>query len=149
MRDIHSDMNTASMGLPPALYVADSTPVAVDRQGYEALEIILDIAVGGITFDSTNKVEFVLTHSDVAGGAGAYDNVADADMKGVTGITNGIIKSLIAAHAAETTHRFGYIGGRRYVKLKADFSGTHGTGTGISAVAVLGKPNVGAVADQA
>jgi hypothetical protein len=41
----------------------------------------------------------VLTHSD---DDSTYTNVADADMLGVTGITGGIIKSLIAAHAAAT-----------------------------------------------
>jgi hypothetical protein len=31
-------------------------------------------------------------------------------------------------------YRFGYKGGKRYLKLLADFSGTHGTGTPVAAV---------------
>jgi hypothetical protein len=58
-------------------------------------------------------------------------------MLGVTGISTGIIKSLIAAHAAAGAYRFGYKGGKRYIRLTADFSGTHGTGTPIAASALL------------
>jgi tryptophan synthase beta subunit len=146
MKDIHSDFNTASLGMPPAIYAADTTPVKVDRQGYESLEILLDIAAGGITFSGTNKIEFVMTHSD---DDVTYSNVTDDDVLGASAsISNGIVKALVAAHAAETTHRFGYIGGKRYVKLLADFSGTHGTGTGLAAVALLGNPSLAPVADQ-
>jgi hypothetical protein len=135
MRDLHSKI-TRQVLIGAATLAADSTPVAVDRQGYEAVEILLDIGIGGITFTSSNKIEFVLTHSD---DNVTYTNVADADMLGVSGISNGIIKSLVAAHAAADVMRFGYKGGKRYLKLLADFSGTHGTGTPIAASALLGS----------
>jgi hypothetical protein len=57
----------------------------------------------------------------------------------VSGITNGIIKSLVAAHAAAAVYRYGYKGGKRYLKLLADFSGTHGTGTPIAAIALKSR----------
>lgn len=130
MKDSYSD-SYYDIAIPAAVYAADNTPGAVDLQGYAAAEISLAIGVGGITFDATNKIEFVLTHSD---DDVTYTNVADADMLGVSGISNGIIKSLVAAHAAATVSRFGYIGNKRYLKLLANFSGTHGTGTPISAL---------------
>ena len=34
--------------------------------------------------------------------------------------------------------KIGYIGGKPYLKLLADFSGTHGTGTPVSALVVRG-----------
>lgn len=145
MRDIHSCLFAATL-LANATYAADSTPVAIDRQGYDAVEILLAIGVGGITFSGTNKVEFVLTHSD---DGSTYTPVADADMLGVSGISSGIIKSLVAAHAAAASYRFGYVGGKRYLKLLADFSGTHGAGTPLAAIALLGEPNVEPVAAQA
>jgi hypothetical protein len=37
--------------------------------------------------------------------------------------------------------KIGYIGGKGYLKLTADFSGTHGTGTGISAVLCAEEPD--------
>lgn len=129
MKDLHSHL-TAAVLIGNATLAADNTPAAVDLRGYNAAEILLSIGIGGITFSGTNKVEFKLTHSD---DDSTYTAVADADMLGVTGITSGIIKSLVAAHAAAAVYRYGYKGGKRYLKLLADFSGTHGTGTPISA----------------
>ena len=50
------------------------------------------------------------------------------------------MKALVAAHAAAEQFLVGYRGKKRYVKLTADFSGTHGTAT------LIGW-NVGSVAD--
>ena len=54
-------------------------------------------------------------------------------------ITNGIIRTLNAAHASPTLQKLGYVGGKRYHKLLADFSGTHGTGTPIAASVVRNR----------
>lgn len=132
MHDIHSGM-TATVVIGAAVLSADNSPAAIDLQGYDAAELILAIGAGGITFSASNKIEFVLTHSD---DDATYTAVTDADMLGVTGITDGIIKSLVAAHAAADVYRFGYKGGKRYLKLLADFSGTHGTGTPIAATLI-------------
>lgn len=135
MRDIHSDI-TAVTAIGAVVLAADNTPAAIDLRGYNAAEILLAIGIGGITFSGSNKVEFVLTHSD---DDSTYTAVTTADMLGVTVASGGIIKSLIAAHAAAATYRFGYKGGKRYLKLLADFSGTHGTGTPIAAVVLKGN----------
>lgn len=145
MHDLHSHVSVKSL-IAPAVLAADNTPVAVDLLGFDAAEIILSIAAGGITFSGTNKIEFVLTHSD---DDSTYTNVTDADMLGVSGISSGIIKSLTAAHASANAYRFGYKGNKRYLKLLADFSGTHGTGTGIAATVVRGAPEVKPQANQA
>jgi hypothetical protein len=139
MKDIYSETAIVEL-LPVATYSADNTPAAVDLLGFEAAEIALAIGAGGITFTTTNKVELVLTHSD---DNSSYSNVADADMKGVTGIASGIIKSLVAAHAAAEVIKYGYVGGKRYLKLLADFSGTHATGTPLAAAVIKGRPHVG------
>lgn len=120
--------------ISPGVYAADTTPASVDMLGYHAATVLLSIDVGGITFTGTNKIEFVLTHS---ADDSTYTNVTDSDVikdsNAPTTITNGIVRSLIAAHAAADIQKLGYIGGQRYLKLLADFSGTHATGTGISA----------------
>ncbi|NKI99594.1 hypothetical protein [Novosphingobium sp. SG707] len=145
MDDLHSNIALA-LAIAASTYSADSTAVTIDRLGHESLEIALNIGVGGITFSGTNKIEFVLTHSD---DDNTYTAVTDTDMLGVSGITNGIIKALVAAHAAANVYRFGYKGGKRYLRLVADFSGTHGTGTAIAACAILGCPMIAPVANQA
>jgi hypothetical protein len=114
-----------------AVLDADNTPSAIDLRGFDGAQLNFSVGVGGITFDGTNKVEFKLTHSD---DDSTYTAVVDLDVdlteSNISTVgTGGIVYSLIAAHAAATTLDIGYIGGKRYVKILADFSGTHGTGT--------------------
>lgn len=145
MKDMHSGISVATL-IGAATLAADNTPAAVDLLGFDAAEIVLAIGVGGITFSGTNKVEFKLTHSD---DDSTYTDVDTADMLGVTVASGGIIKSLTAAHAAAASYRYGYKGGKRYLKLLADFSGTHGTGTPIAATVVKGAAGVAPQAAQA
>lgn len=116
---------------------ADNTPASVDLLGYREASILLHVGVGGISFSGTNKIEFVLTHSD---DDSTYSNVTSDDLildsYAPASITSGIVRALTAAHAAATIQKIGYIGGKRYLKLLADFSGTHGTGTPIAAQVV-------------
>lgn len=136
MQDIHDGCNVA-VAIGAATLSADNTPPAVDLAGYQTAEIVLAIGVGGITFTNTDKIEFRLTHSH---DDSTYVNCTDADVVGASAtITNGIIKALVSAHAAAAVYRFGYVGPRRYLKLLADFSGTHGVGTPIAATVVRGN----------
>jgi len=136
MKDMHSAL-TAVAVIGPAVLAADNTPAALDLQGYNAAEIVLAIGIGGITFDDTNKVEFKLSHGDTST-ASEHAAVAQGDVLGVTVATGGVIKALTAAHAAAAVYRVGYKGGKRYVSVLADFSGTHGTGTPISVLLLKG-----------
>lgn len=145
MRDMHSSVSVATL-IGAATLAADNTPAAVDLLGYQGAEIILAIGVGGITFSGTNKIEFVLTHSD---DDSTYTAVDTYDMLGVTVASGGIIKSLTSAHGTASSYRYGYKGGKRYLKLLADFSGTHGTGTPIAAIVVKGHGDVQPEAAQA
>ncbi len=146
MRDMHSGTSLAVL-IGAAALAADNTPAAVDLLGYNAAEIAIAVGIGGITFSGTNKVEFKLTHSD---DDSTYTEVAASDMLGLASVgSGGIIKSLIAAHAAAAVYRCGYIGGKRYLKLLADFSGTHGSPTPIAAMVILGHGDVQPEDDQA
>lgn len=143
MRDLHSNIGIVNV-LTPAVLSADTASAAIDLAGFNSAEFALTIGAGGITFDATNKVEFKLTESDASGGI--FTAVDAADVLGVTVAAGGIVKSLVAAHAAVEVLRFGYRGYKRFLKLTADFSGTHGTGTAISCVLVKGTPAVAPVA---
>lgn len=127
----------------PAVLTADNTPAAIDLRGYHSATILLTIGVGGITFTGTNKIEFVLTHSDDdTTYTPVTDNDVVKDVLAPDAITNGIVRALTAAHAAADVQKLGYVGGKRYVKLLADFSGTHGTGTPIAATVVRGNASL-------
>lgn len=137
-RDLASKLTPVQV-YGPITAAADNTPAAIDLQGFSSAVIYLAIGAGGITFDSTNKIEFVLTHSD---DNVTYSNVTDADVQGVTGITSGIVKSLTAAHASADVTEIGYIGQKRYLKWLNDFSGTHGTGTPLSVTLIKGNAEI-------
>lgn len=144
MRDLVSNISPVYL-IAPATLAADNTPAAVDLRGFDSAAILLQIGVGGITFSDTNKVEFKLTHAnDKADGsapdAGDFTAVTIDDVQGIASVgTGGIIEALVAAHAAATITEIGYVGGKRWLKLLADFSGTHGTGTPISGLLVRGN----------
>lgn len=143
MRDLASNLKVVQ-AIGPETLAADNTPAAIDRIGFESVMFAIGVGIGGTTFSGTNKIEFVMTHSD---DDTTYIPVIDDDLQGVpVGVTGGIVKSLKTAHAAADVTKVGYVGGKRYVKLLADFGGTHGTGTPVSVTAVLGNPSVSPVA---
>ena len=134
MRDNYSD-HLLVEAIGAATLDADNTPQTIDLQGYNSAVIALQVGIGGITFNATNKIEFKLTHSD---DDTTYSDVTTDDMLGVTVTSGGIIKALVAAHAASAVYRFGYKGNRRYLRFLADFSGTHAAGTPIAAMVIKG-----------
>ena len=142
MRDMASDLSAAPAILP-AVYAANSTVISVDLKGYEGCTLYIHSGIGGIVFTGTNKIEFVLTHSD---DDATYTNVASTDLVGAPAVSNGIVDSFVVAKAAASVKEIGYKGSKRYLQLLASFSGTHGTGTAIAAVAVRGFPLTGPTA---
>jgi hypothetical protein len=136
--------------LAPAVYAADQAGDLVDMRDYRAATLALHIGVGGITFSGTNKIEFILQAGNASDGSDLAnvvdDDVINIDSVAPASITNGIVRALIAAHTAATVQKIGYIGGKRYLKMTADFSGTHGAGTPMSAVVELENGEISRVA---
>lgn len=135
MRDLYHNLGIAE-AIPPAVYDADNTPPAIDLLGFESAVVAIHVGVGGITFSDTNKIEFKLTHSD---DDATYAPVTADDLIGLASVgTGGIVLALTTAHAAASITRVGYAGGKRYLKLLSDFSGTHGAGTPIAVTVIKG-----------
>lgn len=135
MKDLHSAI-LASLAIAAASLSADNAPITVDTLGFDGAELLITIGAGGINFTAANKIEFKLTHSD---DDVTYTAVELKDVLGVEDVgAGGIIKALVAPHADPAVYRFGYKGGKRYLRLLADFSGTHGTGTPIAAIVLKG-----------
>ncbi|GJE46189.1 hypothetical protein [Methylobacterium soli] len=126
--------------IAPAVLTDDPAAITIDRSGYDAVTFVLMLGVGGITFTNTNRIDFIVEHSD---DGATWEAVDPTNLLGATPDASGIVLSQRTAHPAATVHRFGYVDGtvgdRRYVRLRADFNGTHGTGTPIAALAVLGN----------
>jgi hypothetical protein len=132
-----SEAFTAGFLLPPAEYEADNSPASFDCGKSLSATICLQVGVGGITFTGVNKVEFVLTHSDATGSG--FEPVEQEDVVGVTVAEGGIVRSLVAAHAAPSATLIGYRGRKRFLRLLADFSGTHADPTPMAAAVIRGN----------
>jgi hypothetical protein len=136
MRDIISHIGLVNV-ITPAVLAADTTSEVFDLAGFGSAALLIHVGAGGITFNGTNKVESKLSHSedDVT-----YEPVSADDVQGVDTVdAGGIVYALKTAHADPTITKVGYIGNRRYLKLLADFSGTHGTGTPIAVTLIKGN----------
>jgi hypothetical protein len=140
-RDLISNISPAYT-ITPQTRTTDLNGTGIDLQGFSKVGVYLMPGIGGITFDGTNKIEFILEHSD---DNSAFTAVEQADVSGGT-VTTGIFRSLVAAHAAATITEIGYIGAKRYIRVVANFSGTHGTGTPMAALVLRGQPNYAPVA---
>lgn len=143
MREQHNHLKPVS-AVTPGLYAADAAGLSIDRLGYGSVTFAMQVGVGGITFTASNRIDALLEHSE---DGTAWTPVPADQIVGLTALADdGIVRSFRSAHAAPSVTRFGYIGDNRYTRLSADFSGTHGTGTAIAAVAILGRPSQAPVA---
>lgn len=143
MRDTYSRTKRTN-SLAPASRTASANGTGVDTSGYRSVMLEIDVGVGGITFDGTNKIEIKLEHSD---DNAAWSGVTAAEARSAEAIgADGIVKTLNAAHATATAYKAGYFGGKRYVRGVATYSGTHGAGTVIAATVALGDPLLSPVA---
>jgi hypothetical protein len=135
--------------ITPGVYAADSAVTLIDTLGFHSATILMHIGAGGIVFSNANKIEMVLTAGNAADGS---DQVPVTDVDVVVdavapaAIVNGIVRSIVAAKAAADVQKIGYIGGKRYLRLLADFSGAHATGTPIAASIVRGRAGLRGVA---
>lgn len=142
--DLKNNIRTR-IHIAPATLDADASGTTVDTKDFGSLTFHIFVGAGGISFSGTNKVEFKLEESDddstwTVAGDDALILEPNATAPGGTGI----VRTLNAAKGSADTvvTNVGYRGKKRYARIKADFSGTHGTGTLIAVMATSGHPRV-------
>jgi len=144
MRDLANNISVAQ-SLAPAVRTADANGTGIDLQGFESATIVVDTGVEGDTLSSSVKIDFKLEDSD--------DNSTFAAVTSATSVTDGTVDSsgifLTLDDNAETPQvtSIGYVGGKRYVRVVADFTGTHSNGSPIAASVIKGHPRHSTDAD--
>lgn len=125
--------------LLPAVRTADANGISIDRQGYSNVAFLFYVGAPGDTLSGSVKIEAELEESDDNSN---WTDVANADVRSVaTGATNtGCFAVIDANGEASSMYRASYLGTKRYVRLVANVTGTHTTGTPSSAVALLSEP---------
>ena len=106
----------------------------VDLAGYYAAQVVVDfgdIDEMGASPVGAAKIDIKLEHADDdgTGAAGAYANVALADVIGPTSVSSGVVASPTTDAAVA---RFGYVGGKRFIKVTLTPTGlTNGGPVGV------------------
>lgn len=139
MRDNYSDFLPVST-LTPAVRTTAATGASVSRAGYESVTHFAHVGDDGVTFDGTNYLDLIMEDSP---DDSTWSLVAAKDVLGEpdTMPASGVVKRLNAAHATPTVYAFGYVGSKKFSRLRLDFVGAHGTGTATAANALLGGAN--------
>jgi len=114
--------------LAPATVTADVNSASVDTKDLNSLGFV--VSVGAFTFTNTNKIDLVLEHSD------DNSNWTQVGQENLYAGTAPIAKSLSAAADASKTHLVEYRGGKRYVRLVLDVSGTVSVPAAVVAVSL-------------
>ena len=144
MKDLANNIS-AVQSLAPAVRTADANGTGVDLQGFESAAIVVDTGIEGDTLSSSVKIDFKLEDSS--------DNSTFAAVTSATAVTDGTVDSsgifltLDANGETPQITTIGYVGGARYVRVVADFTGTHSNGTPVAASVIKGAPRHSTDAD--
>ncbi len=135
MKDLKNNIGVVQ-SLAPAERNSDANGTGVDLQGFESATVVIDMGAEGITLSSTNKIEIELEHSD--DNSTFTDVTSSADVIGATPDSNGVIATFDDPGEAPAISSVGYIGGKRYIRAVANFSGTHGSATPLGVSVIKG-----------
>ncbi len=121
-----------------AVFTADANGTTVDTQGFESVMFVVNSGIEGDTLSGSVKFDFILQESDDDSSFSAVTSSTSVTEGSVDG--SGIFLTLDANGETPQTSQIGYIGGKRYVRVKIDATGTHSNGTPISVQGILGNP---------
>lgn len=135
LRDLVNKLKLAA-ALLPAVRTADANGSTIDTQGYDAVGLEAHIGLSGDTLSGSVMIEMEVEHSD---DGSSWSDCANADLSvSVTGTNTGTFAVIDAAADDEQAYKTDYIGAKRYVRIVANFTGTHTNGCPLSALGLLG-----------
>tara|TARA_R100000655_G_scaffold77938_1_gene117280 strand:- start:14150 stop:14599 length:450 start_codon:yes stop_codon:yes gene_type:complete len=144
MRDLANNISIAQ-SLAPAVRTADANGTGVDLQFFESATIVVDTGAEGDTLSSSVKIDFKLEESSDDSSYSAV--TSQSSVTDGTVDSSGIFLTLDANGETPQVMSIGYVGGARYVRVVADFTGTHSNGTPVAASVIKGHPRHNVDAD--
>jgi len=145
MRDLANSV-AAIQSIAPVTGTSDTNGTGVDLQGFESAVVVVNTGIEGDTLSSSVKIDFKLEDSS--------DNSTFSAVTAATSVTDGTVDSsgifltLDANTETPQITTIGYVGGERYIRVVADFTGTHSNGTPMAASVVKGHPHHSTDADS-
>jgi hypothetical protein len=132
-----SNKTAAVVSLTAANRTADTDGSTVDLQGWESALVVAVCGAEGDTLSGSVYIQFALEHSD---DDSTWAAVAQADVVDGTIASGGIFATIDDGAEAPSIHQLSYVGGKRYVRVVDERTGTHTNGTPTAAVVVKGNP---------
>lgn len=139
MKDLHSNIKPIG-AFDPKDISATQTAVEIDLAGFDSAEILWYLGIEAGTLSGSLGWTLTVTHADDdgTGVAGSYSNVAAADVLGVTP-SSGICITIDDPAEDSKLYRFGYVGGKRFIKLLISEVGST-TGCPMCLIVIKGDP---------
>ena len=144
MKDLANNISIIQ-SIAPVVGTSDTNGTGVDLQFFESATAVVDTGVEGDTLSTSVKIDFKLEDSDDNSSFSAVTSslhVTDGSVD-----SNGIFLTLDANAETPQVTSIGYVGGKRYLRVVADFTGTHSNGTPIAATNIKGSPSHNTDAD--
>ena len=138
MKDLYNHLTLVQAVAPVVVKTGTvPDPAAVDLAGYNSA--VIEMSCGAKPSGEDGAITLKLEHADdstTPGTAGTFSSVAAADVQGATPDA-GIIKTLATAtEALAAVYKFGYVGGKRHIRLTiaAAAGNTNGTIIGVTVI---------------
>ena len=133
-RDLYSNLGV-EVAIESETLDADKNGETIDTQGYSSLMFAVNVGESGDTLSGSVHVQLEVEESD---DDSSWTDVDDADLTNVVDGTNDGTFAKIVLNGDQAAYLVGYKGSKRYVRVVANFTGTHTNGIPIGAVALLG-----------
>jgi hypothetical protein len=136
LKDLISNIELNKM-LKAATRTGDANSSSVDNQGARALVLEASIGTSGDTLSGSVKIELEVEHSD---DNSSWSDCANSDLSSyVTGTNTGTFAVIDAPGEDDQIYKTAYKGSKRYVRVVANFTGTHTNGTPLAVTGIAGK----------
>jgi len=145
MKDLANSISIVQ-SIAPVVGTSDTNGTGVNLQFFESAVAVVDTGVEGDTLSGSVKIDFKLEHSDDDSSYSAV--TSQSHVTDGTVDSNGIFLTLDANAETPQLTSIGYVGGKQYLRVVADFTGSHSNGTPISATVVKGSPRHNVDADS-
>ena len=140
MKDLYSNTEIVQV-VAPVKVLDETVPAAVakDLAGFNSA--IIEVSCGAKDAGDTGTITLKLEHADDngSGAAGTYANVGAADMLGVTP-ASGIVLTLAGGAVSAAVYKFGYVGGKRFLRFTLAENDSNATGTIMAINLIKGHP---------
>lgn len=133
------NQTTVSQIVDPVVVTTDSLSSAIDQAGFRDVTVAVAVGESGDTLSGSVYIELEMQESD---DDSTYTACADADItNAVTGTNTGTFAVINAAAEDDAVFLSQYLGGKQYVKVNVNVTGTHTNGTPIGVLAVQSGEN--------